>query len=95
VDRYGRENIVVLLGTPDVDSSNTVAETVVNGDPSYAGPLAGVALKLPVYHVIEDEAKSCADSNVYAQEIMIMEQVLDKEGISSALYRIRKDAGLA
>jgi betaine reductase len=78
-----------------VDSTNTVAETVVNGDPSYAGPLAGIALKLPVYHVIEDEAKSCADADVYGHEVSIMEQVLDKEGISSTLCRIRKGAGLA
>ncbi len=85
----------MLLGTPDVDSTNIVAETVVNGDPSYAGPLAGIALKLSVYHVIEDEAKSCADSDVYAHEVLIMEQVLDKEGISSTLCRIRKGAGLA
>jgi hypothetical protein len=85
----------VLLGTPDVDSTNTVAETVVNGDPSYAGPLAGIALRLAVYHVIEDEAKCCADADVYAYEVSIMEPVLDKAGISAALCRIRQDAGLA
>jgi betaine reductase len=83
-----------LLGTPDPESTNTVAETVINGDPSYAGPLAGVALKLPVYHVIEDAVKACCDPGVYANEVSIMEQVLEKRQISSTLDRIRKDAGL-
>jgi len=84
----------VLLGTPDPESTNIIAETVINGDPSYAGPLAGVALRLPVYHVLEDEFKSCADPGVYAHELLIREQVLEKEKISSTLERIRKAAGL-
>jgi hypothetical protein len=85
----------VLLGTPDSESSDIVAETVINGDPSYAGPLAGVALRLPVYHVLEAEFKSCADPGVYAHELSIMEQALEKDKISSTLERIRKAAGLS
>jgi hypothetical protein len=79
---------------PDSESSDIAAETVINGDPSYAGPLAGVALNLPVYHVLEAEFKSCVDPGVYAHEFSIMEQALEKEKISSTLERIRKAAGL-
>ena len=46
-DEHG-SGVVVLLGTPDAESTQTLAQTVVAGDPSYAGPLAGVPLGLPV-----------------------------------------------
>jgi glycine reductase len=55
VEQYGKENIMVILGSPDVDSCEIYAETVTVGDPTYAGPLAGVELKLDVYHILEDE----------------------------------------
>jgi len=52
-EKYGPENVVVILGNSDPDGASIFAETVTNGDPSFAGPLAGVALGLPVYHIIE------------------------------------------
>lgn len=85
----------MLLGTPDPESTGIIAETVINGDPSFAGPLAGVALKLPVYHVLEGEFKSSVDPGVYAQEMSIMEQALETSEIHSTLERIRKAAGIA
>ncbi len=85
----------MLLGTPDPESTRIIAETVINGDPSFAGPLAGVALRLPVYHALEDEFKSRVEPGVYARELLIMEQALAKEEISAALDGIRKSAGLA
>src|SRR5947208_2949902 len=59
VKRVAEEHrdVVVLLGTPDAESTQTLAQTVVAGDPSYAGPLAGVPLGLPVFHVFEPELK--------------------------------------
>ena len=85
----------MLLGTPDPESTGIIAETVINGDPSFAGPLAGVALRLPVYHVLESEFKSSVDPGVYAQEMLIMEQALETGEIHSTLERIRKAAGIA
>ena len=35
---------MVLLGTPNAESSRLYAMTVTEGDPSWAGALAGVAL---------------------------------------------------
>src|SRR5262245_36117070 len=49
-----RERMVVLLGTPTAGSTVMVALTLTQGDPSYAGPLAGVPLGLPVYDVLDD-----------------------------------------
>ena len=91
-DEHG-SGVVVLLGTPDAESTQTLAQTVVAGDPSYAGPLAGVPLGLPVYHVLEEHVKQAIPSDVYEREIGPMEFVLDAPAIVSALERARETAG--
>ena len=47
-EKYGAENCVVVLGSSDAEGAEIYAETVTNGDPTFAGPLAGVSLGLPV-----------------------------------------------
>src|SRR6516162_8462336 len=85
VEGRDRDRMVVLLGTPTAGSTMMVALTLTQGDPSYAGPLAGVPLGLPVYHVLEDEVKAAISPEVYEQEIGPLEFVLDKPGIADAL----------
>ena len=80
---------MVILGAPDADSSELYAETVVNGDPSWAGPLAGVAMDLPVYHIMEPEIKAQIDSEVYKEHLELMEIALDVEKIAEGLDRVR------
>jgi len=82
--------LVVVLGSPNADSSELYAETVVNGDPTWAGPLAGVAMKLPVFHVLEQEIKSQIDPKLFEKHLAIMEVALDVEEISKVLTRVRK-----
>ena len=89
VDKYGKENLVVILGAPDADSAELYAETVVNGDPSWAGPLAGVAMDLPVYHIMEPEIKAQIDPEVYKEHLELMEIALDVEKIAEGLNRVR------
>src|SRR5215468_2820185 len=84
-----RERMVVLLGTPTPGSTVMVALTLTEGDPSYAGPLAGVPLGLRVYHVLEESIKLAIPSEVYDREIGPMEFVLDAPAIVSALARTR------
>ena len=88
-----RERMVVLLGTPTAGSTVMVALTLTEGDPSYAGPLAGVPLGLPVYHVLEDEVKEAIPPTVYEREIGPMEFVLDGPAILSALTKALEQAG--
>ena len=89
VEEYGKENSIVVLGAPDADSAELYAETVVNGDPSYAGPLGGVALGLAVYHVMEPEIKDQVDPDVYKEHLGLMDIALDVEKISEGLNRVR------
>jgi betaine reductase len=81
---------VVILGSPDPDSTEIYAETVTTGDPTYAGPLTESNLGLPVFHVVEPEVKSVANPDVYRDQVELMEGVLESEAIVAAVKRIRE-----
>lgn len=87
------EGLVVLLGTPDVESTRTLAQTVVSGDPAFAGPLAGVSLGLPVFHVFESTIKDQVPEDVYREQVQLMEMSLDVSGIVTALEAVRAQPG--
>lgn len=89
VEQFGKDNVMVILGSPDADSADIYAETVTMGDPTYAGPLAGVALGLQVYHVLEDEIKAIVPEEIYQEQIGIMELSLDKDGICEMMKTAR------
>ncbi len=88
-EAYGKDGLVVLLGAPTTESSQVQFETVTTGDPSYAGPLAGVELGLPAYHVFEPNVKAAIDPDQYAENIEILEMGLDAEAIVDALAGMR------
>jgi glycine/sarcosine/betaine reductase complex component A len=88
-ERHGADKLVVVLGAPDVESAQLSAETVVLGDPTYAGALAEVQLGLDVYHVLEDEIRNEIPSDIWEEQIGIMADVLDGESIAAALGEIR------
>jgi glycine/sarcosine/betaine reductase complex component A len=90
VEGNERSRMVVLLGTPTAGSTLMVALTLTQGDPSYAGPLAGVPLGLPVYHIFEDQVKAAIPADVYEQEVGPLEFVLDRAGIVEALAQARQ-----
>ncbi len=83
----------MVLGTPTPDSSRLYALTVTEGDPAWAGPLAGAGLGLPVFHVIEPEIKSQVDDAVYQAEVGIAELALeDPDAIIAAVRQVRERA---
>lgn len=88
-EKYGAENVVVLLGGSEAEASGLSAETVTAGDPTYAGPLAGVDLGLLVYHVLEPEAKAEFDAAVYDEQCSMMEMVLDVDAIVKEVKTVR------
>ena len=88
-DKYGAENVVVILGAAEGEASGLAAETVTAGDPTYAGPLTGVSLGLQVYHVCEEEIKAEIPQALYEDQIEMMEMVLDVDDITSEMKSIR------
>lgn len=85
--------MIVLLGTPNPESSRLYGITVTQGDPSWAGPLAGLPLNLPVYHVTEPEIKAQVDPQLYEDHIGLAELAMDVDEIASALRQVRSEVG--
>ena len=89
-EKYGAENVIVLLGAAEAEAAGLAAETVTNGDPTYAGSLTGVQLGLRVYHVVEPEFKEAVDSAAYDEQIGMMEMVLNVDEIISEMSSMRE-----
>jgi glycine reductase len=89
-ESIGKENIVVLLGGADPEASGLIAETVIAGDPAFAGALTGVQLGLPAYHILEPEIKQEIDPAVYEANIGMMEMVLPVADIVKEVSSIRQ-----
>jgi hypothetical protein len=88
-EKYGAENMIVLLGAAEAEAAGLAAETVTNGDPTYAGSLTGVQLGLKVYHVVEPEFKEAVNNDVYEEQIGMMEMVLEVDEIVSEMSSMR------
>jgi len=90
-EEHGGENLVVLLGAAEGEASGLAAETVTAGDPTFAGPLTGVSLGLPVYHVCEEDVKAEFDEEIYEEQVSMMEMVLDIDEIVEEMTAIRSE----
>ncbi len=89
-EKFGPESVVVVLGSSDAEGAEIYAETVTNGDPTYAGPLAGVQCGLPVYHIFEKEIRDECDAAAWEEQISMMEMVLEPEALAEAVRGIRE-----
>ena len=88
-EEHGNDNILVILGTPDTESADIYAETLIAGDPTWSGPLAGVALGLRVYHVFEDEIKEAIPEDLFQEHVGLMELSLDRDEICRVMQEAR------
>src|SRR4029079_7843208 len=91
-EEFGTTDLVVILGAADAEAVEVAAETVREGDPAYVGPLAGVQLGLPVWHIFEDEVKEQADAAVYDAQVGFVEVSFDTQTIKEAMMRARGEA---
>ena len=89
-DQYGPENLAVVLGNGEANGVEVFAETVTQGDPTYAGPLAGVALKIPVYHVLEPEVIDAVPQKLRDEKLQLSLLVIDVEPMRQALAASRE-----
>ncbi len=90
-EKHGAENVVVLLGAAEAEAAGLAAETVTAGDPTFAGPLAGIELGLRVYHAVENKFKGEVDESVYEDQIGMMEMVLEVDEIIEEMKNIREE----
>lgn len=90
-EKYGAENMVIVLGAAESEAAGLAAETVTAGDPTFAGPLTGVSLGLRVYHICEEEMKVEVAEQVYDEQVSMMEMVLDVDSIKTEMSAIRSE----
>ena len=88
-EKFGADKVVVILGSSDAEGAEIYAETVSNGDPTYAGPLAGVSLGLPVYHIFDSEIREECNPAAWEEQISMMEMVLEPDALAAAVKGIR------
>ncbi len=95
VEQEGRENMIVVLGASDIEGAEIAAETLTVGDPSYAGPLAGVSLGLPIYHILEPDVKAAIPEDVYDQAAGLVSMIVDTDEVARKFRAIRENTQAA
>ena len=88
---HDAKDLVVLIGAPDPEAAEITAETVVSGDPAFAGALAGTQLGLAVYHVLDDDVKAEVPDDVWEDQIGVMADVLEAEALVAAVVSMRAE----
>ncbi len=66
------------------------SRTVMEGDPSWSGPLAGVSLNLKVFHIFEPEFKNRIPQDVFDEELMLLELAVGDEKIDKTVAMMEK-----
>jgi len=89
-DAKGNGNIIVVLGAGDIEGALISAETVTVGDPSFTGPLAGVSLRLPVYHILEPLMEEAVPKDIYEEHVGVMAMTVDRDRIGREFQAIRE-----
>ena len=87
-EKYGTDNLIVVLGINQLSTIEIMTRTFKSGDPSYAGPLAGVILGLDSYHILE--LKEQIPTDVWKQEMGMYELEIEEEVQESILKTMKK-----
>jgi betaine reductase len=92
-DEVGADKLVVVLGATEMQGLELAASTLTEGDPSYAGVLAGVSLRLPVYHILESAVRGSLPAEVGERHLGMAVMVADVGQIEAAMPRLRAAVG--
>ncbi len=66
------------------------SRTVIDGDPSWSGPLAGESLRLKVFHILEPLIKNQSPRDIYEDELMLLELAVGEEKIEKTVAMMEK-----
>jgi glycine/sarcosine/betaine reductase complex component A len=89
VEQVGTEDVVAVLGANSPAALEMTALTLRSGDPSYAGPLAGVALGIPSYHILEPEIIEQVDASIYDRELALSALAMDVDQVIAPMKSLR------
>jgi betaine reductase len=89
IEQAGTNDVIAVLGANSPTAVEMTALTLLSGDPSYAGPLTGVALGIPSYHVLEPEIAEQFDRALYERELALPALAMDVPEVVAPLRAIR------
>ena len=89
IEQAGADGVVAVLGANSPTAVEMTALTLKSGDPSYAGPLTGVELGIPSFHILEPEIASQIDPALYERELALPLMAMDVEEVIAPLRVIR------
>jgi len=89
VEQAGADGVVAVLGANSAAAVEMTAMTLKSGDPSYAGPLTGIALGIPSYHILESEIVGQIDAAVYERELALSALAMDVDQVIAPMKAIR------
>jgi len=89
VGQAGTDNVIAVLGANSATAVEMTALTLKSGDPSYAGPLAGVSLGIPSYHILEREIVEQIDPALYERELALSALAMDVDEVIAPMKSIR------
>jgi glycine reductase len=90
VEQAGTDGVVAVLGANSAAAVEMAATTLKDGDPSWAGPLAGIALGIPSFHVLEEAVTRQIEPGVYDRELALSAMVTDVDEVTAPLRALRK-----
>jgi glycine reductase len=85
------DNIIVVIGTSDIEGALISAETVTIGDPSFSEPLAGVSLGPLVYHILEPVIRDAIPEDIYEENDGIWALTINIDDLGERFEAIRKN----
>ena len=89
IEQAGTDDVIAVLGANSPTAVEMTALTHKSGDPSYAGPLTGIALGIPSYHVLEPEIADQFDPALYERELALPALAMDVAEVVAPLKSIR------
>jgi glycine/sarcosine/betaine reductase complex component A len=90
VEQSGADDVVAVLGANSAAAVEMTALTLKSGDPSYAGPLTGVALGIPSYHILEPEIVGQIDPALYDRELALSALAMEVDQVIAPMKSIRE-----
>ena len=90
IEQAGTDDVIAVLGANSPTAVEMTALTLKSGDPSYAGPLTGIALGIPSYHVLETEIADQFDPMLYERELALPALAMDVAEVVAPLKSIRE-----
>jgi betaine reductase len=93
VEQSGAEDVIAVLGANSATAVEMTALTLKSGDPSYAGPLAGIALGIPSYHILEAEIVAQIDPALYERELALSALAMEVDEVVAPMKSLREAGG--